>query len=93
MKAPGLALLLLALCAQADDGWGTLFTSPAERGGRSQASVAGGANERFDGEVRGPHGVSRWVDGEWRSSPPAGLRPGQRRVDGKVREVYDTDAR
>ncbi|AOY01291.1 hypothetical protein [Jeongeupia sp. USM3] len=83
---------LIAGAAIADDGWGTLFTSPAERRGDA-AQQASAAAVRFDGEVRGPRGAIRWVDGVARRDAPAGLKPGQRRVDGKVRDAYQADER
>ncbi|WP_432722441.1 hypothetical protein R0381_001677 [Jeongeupia wiesaeckerbachi] len=92
MKPLRIVLLLLAMTAHADDGWGTLFTSPAERGGEARRDpVTGGGSERFDGELRGRHGVTRWVDGQPQRLTPDGLKPGQRRVDGKVREAYEAD--
>ncbi|MBM3115958.1 hypothetical protein [Jeongeupia naejangsanensis] len=92
MKTLFAVLLLAASTVQADDGWGTLFTSPAERSGALQRGQGpAGTGQRFDGEVRGRHGVTRWVDGQQRREAPDGLKPGQRRVDGRVREAYEPD--
>ncbi|BCL77197.1 hypothetical protein JHS3_29330 [Jeongeupia sp. HS-3] len=90
-----LLLFLGAAMAHADDGWGTLFTSQSERSGAlgPAQQQASGVSARFDGEVRSAHGVSRWVDGVHRRTAPAGLKPGQRRVGGVVRDAYEPDGR
>lgn len=79
---------------------GRLFYTPAQRvqleaarhrGNRPPAGPEDDAESplRYDGVlIRSDGRVTRWVDGKPAAAVPAGLQPGQTRVDGKVFEPY-----
>ncbi len=84
-----LALMMLAINAQADD-WGTLFFTSSERAqlrtpsktavpasAVGTAPVLNPSPDFYNGYVQGPRQQTHWVDGQ--SAPkPRQLRPGER---------------
>jgi hypothetical protein len=73
---PGVCLLIAASGALADDGWGRLFYSAAERARIDAARNAAPAGGRYHGLIRRADGQStHWVDDEARPGAPAGAPP------------------
>jgi hypothetical protein len=96
-----ISLLLLALLAP--PAWaelGRLFHTARERaaldGARArnvveapQAPASANAPQTYQGYVKRSDGFTQhWIDGKAGARPVAGLKPGQRRVDGRVLEAY-----
>lgn len=98
------ALPLLVMCAApAHADLGRLFHTPAERAALDNARVrnvveaprlpaAAILPQAYQGYVKRSDGFSQhWVDGSPAGDAAPGLKPGQRRVDGQVRESYQSE--
>jgi hypothetical protein len=73
---PGICLLLAAAGAPADDGWGRLFYSAAERARIDAARATRPGGGHYHGLIRRADGQStHWVDGKARPGAPAADTP------------------